>query len=89
MDVLYQDVVRLQASVDDSKERFTHGRPDAQLLRTFCKEKFNWNSDKVDEILEPVLKVSTIFLACLLLVALVCHRAKLGRKRKCMEFSGP
>ncbi|KAK9904154.1 hypothetical protein WJX75_005482 [Coccomyxa subellipsoidea] len=45
-----------KASVDDSKERFTHGRPDAQLLRTFCKEKFNWNSDKVDEILEPVLK---------------------------------
>lgn len=46
-----------QASVDDSKERFTHGRPDAELLRNFCKEKFNWGPDKVDEILEPVLKV--------------------------------
>lgn len=76
--------------MDDSKERFTHGRPDAQLLRTFCKEKFNWNSDKVDEILEPVLKVSTICIgmpapcgSCLSL----CK--KLGRKRICMESSGP
>lgn len=44
--------------MDDSKDRFTHGRPDAELLRNFCKEKFNWGPDKVDEILEPVLKVS-------------------------------
>ena len=56
---MFQCMCALQASVDDSKERFTHGRPDAQLLRAFCKEKFNWNADKVDEILEPVLKVRT------------------------------
>lgn len=47
----------VQATVDNSKERFTHGRPDAELLRIFCREKFGWNTDKVDQILEPVLKV--------------------------------
>ena len=47
----------IQARVDDSKERFTHGRPDEQLLRKFCHEKFGWAPDKVDQILAPVLKV--------------------------------
>ena len=49
-----------QARVDDSKERFTHGRPDGQLLQTFCREKFGWAPDKVDQILEPVLKVGCL-----------------------------
>lgn len=47
----------MQARVDNSKERFTHGRPDEQLLRKFCHEKFGWAPDKVDQILAPVLKV--------------------------------
>lgn len=47
----------LQPSLDESKERFTYGRPDAQLIRNFCLEKFGWNFEKVDEILDPVLKV--------------------------------
>ncbi len=47
----------MQPSLDESKERFTYGRPDAQLIRNFCLEKFGWNFEKVDQILDPVLKV--------------------------------
>ncbi|KAK9806600.1 hypothetical protein WJX73_007536 [Symbiochloris irregularis] len=42
--------------VDESKEKFTHARPDLQLLRTFCRDKFGWTPDKVDQLLLPVLK---------------------------------
>ena len=49
----------MQPSLDESKERFTYGRPDAQLIRNFCLEKFGWNFEKVDQILDPVLKVGT------------------------------
>ncbi len=49
----------VQPSLDESKERFTYGRPDAQLIRNFCLEKFGWNFEKVDQILDPVLKVDT------------------------------
>jgi len=48
----------MQPSLDESKERFTYGRPDAQLIRNFCLEKFGWNFEKVDQILDPVLKVA-------------------------------
>lgn len=47
----------MQPALDESKERFTYGRPDAQLIRNFCLEKFGWNFEKVDQILDPVLKV--------------------------------
>ena len=39
------------------QERFTHARPDLQLLRGFCRDKFGWAADKVDQLLVPVLKV--------------------------------
>ena len=28
--------------VDDSRSRFTYGRPDVQLLHRFCWDKFGW-----------------------------------------------
>ena len=37
--------------------RFTHGRPDVQLLRDYCHKKFGWPQDKAEELLQPVLKV--------------------------------
>ncbi|GLI68761.1 hypothetical protein VaNZ11_013252, partial [Volvox africanus] len=46
----------LQPRLDPNKTRFSFGRPDIQLLRQFCSDKFGWTSDKVDELLVPVLK---------------------------------
>ncbi|KAF5830170.1 hypothetical protein DUNSADRAFT_14946 [Dunaliella salina] len=43
--------------VDRSKKAFTFGRPDPELLRVFCQDKFGWSPDRVDELLNPVLKV--------------------------------
>ncbi|XP_002967370.2 DNA repair protein UVH3 isoform X1 [Selaginella moellendorffii] len=42
--------------VDKSKETFSWGRPDLDLLRKFCFEKFGWTKEKADELLVPVLK---------------------------------
>ena len=36
--------------------RFTHGRPDVQLLCDYCHNKFGWPLDKTGELLQPVLK---------------------------------
>lgn len=47
------------AKVDQNKDKFTYGRPDLQLLRRFCQDKFGWQQDRADELLLPVLKVST------------------------------
>lgn len=49
----------LDPRVDDSKQAFTYGRPDIELLRTFCWEKFGWPRDKSEQLLLPVLKVPT------------------------------
>ena len=38
--------------------RFTHGRPDVQLLCDYCHTKFGWPLDKTGELLQPVLKAS-------------------------------
>jgi DNA excision repair protein ERCC-5 len=43
--------------VDDSKQNFTYGRPDLELLRQFCWDKFGWSKDKTEQLLLPVLKV--------------------------------
>lgn len=40
-----------------AQEKFTYARPDLQLLRGFCRDKFGWAPDKVDQLLLPVLKV--------------------------------
>ncbi|KAL3160296.1 hypothetical protein ABBQ38_009688 [Trebouxia sp. C0009 RCD-2024] len=44
------------AKVDQNKDKFTYGRPDLQLLRRFCQDKFGWQQDRADELLLPVLK---------------------------------
>ena len=64
----------MQPALDESKERFTYGRPDAQLIRNFCLEKFGWNFEKVDQILDPVLKVllSPIVFTAILSQVVVC-----------------
>ena len=60
--------------------RFTHARPDLQLLRHYTHTKFGWPEDKVDVLLEPVLKArpdrtSALHAQCLALpAAKVCHR---------------
>ena len=66
----------LQPALDESKERFTYGRPDAQLIRNFCLEKFGWNFEKVDQILDPVLKVllSPVATTGILSQVLACAR---------------
>ena len=65
----------MQPSLDESKERFTYGRPDAQLIRNFCLEKFGWNFEKVDEILDPVLKVGCLSQAAVCFQGMcVCRR---------------
>lgn len=48
------------AKVDQNKDKFTYGRPDLQLLRRFCLDKFGWPQDKADELLVPVLKVCSL-----------------------------
>ncbi|GMH40145.1 hypothetical protein BSKO_08049 [Bryopsis sp. KO-2023] len=42
--------------VDGSKEKFTFGRPDLEMLRSFCSERFGWDYGNVDELLVPVMK---------------------------------
>jgi hypothetical protein len=42
--------------IDASKERFTFGRPDLELLRAFCRERFGWEPARCDELLLPVLR---------------------------------
>ncbi|KAL0017809.1 hypothetical protein WJX77_008582 [Trebouxia sp. C0004] len=44
------------AKVDPNKDKFTYARPDLQLLRRFCLDKFGWQQDRADELLVPVLK---------------------------------
>eukprot|EP00891_Asterochloris_glomerata_P008711 jgi/Astpho2/8711/e_gw1.00128.97.1_t len=43
--------------VDASKAAFTFGRPDLDLLRRFCADRFGWDQDKVDQLIQPVLAV--------------------------------
>ena len=52
------------AKVDQNKDKFTYGRPDLQLLRRFCLDKFGWQQDRADELLVPVLKVPCSALPC-------------------------
>lgn len=42
--------------VDDAKDKFAFARPDIQLLRQFCEERFGWEHARTDELLVPVLK---------------------------------
>lgn len=58
------------AKVDESRDKFTYGRPDLQLLRQFCLDKFGWPQDKADELLVPVLKVGMCFHLCACITSL-------------------
>ncbi|KOC63306.1 DNA repair protein complementing XP-G cells [Habropoda laboriosa] len=42
--------------VDESKDTFTWGKPNIVLLSDYAKEKFGWDKDKFNKIMEPVLK---------------------------------
>ena len=46
----------LDPMVDNSKEKFTWGVPDLDMLRKYAFQKFNWSAEKVDSILLPVMK---------------------------------
>lgn len=46
----------INPNVDESKERFEWSRPDLDLLRDFALRKLSWSSDKVDDLVCPVLK---------------------------------
>ena len=42
-------------SVDSSKEKPTWGKPDLPMLRVFCRDAFDWDRARADELLAPVL----------------------------------
>jgi len=42
-------------SVDGSKEKPTWGKPDLPMLRVFCRDAFDWDRARADELLAPVL----------------------------------
>jgi DNA excision repair protein ERCC-5 len=46
----------LKPTVDRSKEDFEWGKPDMDLLRLFCREKFGWEADRAERTLQDVLK---------------------------------
>ncbi|XP_015184788.1 PREDICTED: DNA repair protein complementing XP-G cells isoform X2 [Polistes dominula] len=43
-------------AVDESKEKFTWGRPNLILLSDYTSHKFGWTKDKFNEIIKPVIK---------------------------------
>ena len=49
----------LQAKVDTNREQITFARPELEHLRIFCNEKFGWPFNKTDELMVPVLKVTS------------------------------
>ena len=44
-------------AVDTSKERLEWGRPDLDMLRAFCLERFGWPRARTDDLLLPVLQL--------------------------------
>lgn len=42
--------------MDESKETFSWGKPNIILLANYAKQKFGWDKDKCNKIIEPVLK---------------------------------
>lgn len=43
-------------SIDESKEKFTWGRPNMILLSDYTTLKFGWSKNKFNEIIKPVIK---------------------------------
>ncbi|KAL4441195.1 hypothetical protein ABPG77_011432 [Micractinium sp. CCAP 211/92] len=50
------DQAYAEPKVDTSKEKFTFGRPDVELLRQFCQTRLGWTSQQADDLLLPVAK---------------------------------
>ncbi|XP_045511657.1 DNA repair protein UVH3 isoform X1 [Colias croceus] len=46
----------LEPNVEKSDEKFTWGEIDITILRDYTKKKFGWSQNKLDEIINPVLK---------------------------------
>lgn len=46
----------LYPRVDDSRESFLWGIPDAETIREFTKKNFGWTRTRTDELLGPVMK---------------------------------
>uniref|UniRef100_A0A1A9WFY6 XPG N-terminal domain-containing protein n=1 Tax=Glossina brevipalpis TaxID=37001 RepID=A0A1A9WFY6_9MUSC len=43
-------------TIDTNRETFTWGDPDVESIREFARQSFGWTTDKVNNILQPVLK---------------------------------
>ncbi|KAI4489121.1 hypothetical protein M0804_004619 [Polistes exclamans] len=43
-------------AIDESKEKFTWGRPNLILLSDYTSLKFGWTKDKFNEVIKPVIK---------------------------------
>ena len=43
-------------AVDSSQDKFSWDKPDAALLAEFAREKLGWDRERIDEVLQPVMK---------------------------------
>jgi len=43
--------------VDPNKDKLSFGKPDQDLLRNFCADRFGWSQAQVDELVLPVIQV--------------------------------
>nr|XP_019935297.1 PREDICTED: DNA repair protein complementing XP-G cells [Paralichthys olivaceus] len=46
----------LQPAVDQSDSSFSWGRPQLDVIKEFCLNRFGWSSRKTEETLQPVIK---------------------------------
>ncbi|XP_073321381.1 DNA excision repair protein ERCC-5 homolog [Pagrus major] len=46
----------LQPAVDQSDSSFSWGRPQLDMIKEFCLNRFGWTSRKTEETLQPVIK---------------------------------
>ncbi|XP_076586385.1 DNA excision repair protein ERCC-5 homolog [Chaetodon auriga] len=46
----------LQPAVDQSDSSFSWGRPQLDMIKEFCLNRFGWNSRRTEETLQPVIK---------------------------------
>ncbi|XP_029953206.1 DNA repair protein complementing XP-G cells [Salarias fasciatus] len=46
----------LQPAVDQSDGSFSWGRPQLDMIKEFCLNRFGWNSRRTEETLQPVIK---------------------------------
>ncbi|CAJ1049856.1 DNA repair protein complementing XP-G cells [Xyrichtys novacula] len=46
----------MEPAVDQSDSTFTWGRPQLDMIKEFCLNRFGWSSRKTEETLQPVIK---------------------------------